>query len=40
MKKIKYICENAGYLVTFSKSSDIAPFDKRGLFRREKKVTR
>jgi hypothetical protein len=35
--KIKYICENAGYLVTFSKSSNIAPFDEGSPFQRERK---
>jgi hypothetical protein len=31
------MCKNTGYLVTFSNSSDIALFDKRLSFRREKK---
>jgi hypothetical protein len=29
--------KNTGYLVTFSKSPDTAPFDKIGPFRREEK---
>jgi hypothetical protein len=35
--KIKNICKNPGYLVTFSKSSDISLLDKMGSYRREKK---
>jgi hypothetical protein len=34
------MCKNTGYLVTFSKSSYIALFEKIGLFRREKKGNR
>jgi hypothetical protein len=35
--RIKYIYENAGYLVTFSKSSNIAPFDTGSTSQRDKK---
>ncbi len=35
--KIKHMCKNTGYLVTFSNSLNITLFDKRSQSRREKK---
>jgi hypothetical protein len=35
--KIKHMCKNTGYLVTFSNSSNIGYFGKRSPFQRDKK---